>query len=117
MSEWPLFVGRFHPLLVHLPIGFLILAALLEAIASWRRRSAPTAADSASSGAAWRDASGAALLAGAGSAAVAVATGYLLGHAGGYGGTTLIATSCSASSRQSRRWPHAGLGNREAPGA
>lgn len=88
MSEWPLFVGRFHPLLVHLPIGFLILAALLEAIASWRQRSAQTAADGASPGAAWRDASGAALLAGAASAVAAITTGYLLGHAGGYGGTT-----------------------------
>jgi mono/diheme cytochrome c family protein/uncharacterized membrane protein len=29
-SGWALFVGRFHPLLVHLPIGFLLIAALLE---------------------------------------------------------------------------------------
>ena len=27
---WALFIGRFHPLLVHLPIGFLLIAALLE---------------------------------------------------------------------------------------
>ncbi|MEM9258268.1 MAG: c-type cytochrome domain-containing protein [Bacteroidota bacterium] len=30
LSDFGLFVGRFHPLLVHLPIGFLLLAALLE---------------------------------------------------------------------------------------
>lgn len=30
LSDLGLFVGRFHPLLVHLPIGFLLLAVLLE---------------------------------------------------------------------------------------
>jgi uncharacterized membrane protein len=30
LADFGLFVGRFHPLLVHLPIGFLLLAALLE---------------------------------------------------------------------------------------
>ncbi len=30
MNDWAAFIGRFHPVLVHLPIGFLILAALLE---------------------------------------------------------------------------------------
>lgn len=29
-SGWALFAGRFHPLFVHLPIGFLLVAALLE---------------------------------------------------------------------------------------
>ncbi|MDX2303444.1 MAG: c-type cytochrome domain-containing protein [Microscillaceae bacterium] len=29
-TNWGLFIGRFHPLLVHLPIGFLLLAVLLE---------------------------------------------------------------------------------------
>ncbi len=29
-TDWALFLGRFHPVLVHLPIGFLLLAALLE---------------------------------------------------------------------------------------
>lgn len=29
-SGWALFIGRFHSLLVHLPIGFLLIAALLE---------------------------------------------------------------------------------------
>lgn len=30
VSPWALFIGRFHPVLVHLPIGFLIIAAFLE---------------------------------------------------------------------------------------
>lgn len=30
ISEWTAFFGRFHPLLVHLPIGFLMLIALIE---------------------------------------------------------------------------------------
>ncbi|PWJ56624.1 cytochrome c [Dyadobacter jejuensis] len=29
-SGWATFIGRFHPILVHLPIGFLLIAALLE---------------------------------------------------------------------------------------
>ena len=40
-----LFFGRFHPLLVHLPIGFLILLVSLESLARTRRfRSANTCA-------------------------------------------------------------------------
>lgn len=31
------FIGRFHPVLVHLPIGFLVLAIVLEAFESFRR--------------------------------------------------------------------------------
>lgn len=30
VSDWTAFFGRFHPLLVHLPIGFLMLVALFE---------------------------------------------------------------------------------------
>lgn len=29
-TDWTYFIGRFHPVLVHLPIGFLLIAALLE---------------------------------------------------------------------------------------
>jgi mono/diheme cytochrome c family protein/uncharacterized membrane protein len=29
IATWSLFIGRFHPLFVHLPIGFLLIAALL----------------------------------------------------------------------------------------
>lgn len=32
-----LFIGRFHPLLVHIPIGFIVLLAVLEALARTRR--------------------------------------------------------------------------------
>ncbi|PWJ41854.1 DUF2231 domain-containing protein [Sediminitomix flava] len=35
-SNFVLFLGRFHPLLVHFPIGFLLLAALFE-VAVWRK--------------------------------------------------------------------------------
>lgn len=31
MTDLALFFGRFHPLIVHLPIGFILLAAILEA--------------------------------------------------------------------------------------
>jgi uncharacterized membrane protein len=37
MEEYSEFIGRFHPLLVHLPIGILILSVLLVWIASGRR--------------------------------------------------------------------------------
>ena len=30
ISEWTSFFGRFHPLLVHLPIGFLIIVGIFE---------------------------------------------------------------------------------------
>ncbi|MGC8559230.1 MAG: c-type cytochrome domain-containing protein [Phycisphaerae bacterium] len=36
MTNWILFIGRFHPVLVHLPIGMLVLLAILE-IAGIRR--------------------------------------------------------------------------------
>ena len=40
MNEFPLdlslFFGRFHPLLVHLPIGFLLLLACLEILSRWQ---------------------------------------------------------------------------------
>ena len=36
-SETMLFFGRFHPLLVHLPIGLILLDAALELLARWPR--------------------------------------------------------------------------------
>ena len=42
--EWVLFLGRFHPLVVHLPVGVLLLAVLAEAassVATVRRRFDP----------------------------------------------------------------------------
>ena len=34
-SDLSLFFGRFHPLLVHLPIGLLVLLAVLEVLSLW----------------------------------------------------------------------------------
>ena len=36
-SETLLFVGRFHPVLVHLPIGLIVLVFFLEVLAFWPR--------------------------------------------------------------------------------
>ena len=38
-SDWVLFLGHFHPLIVHLPIGFLLIAGLLELDRLTRRNS------------------------------------------------------------------------------
>lgn len=35
-ADWQQFLGRFHPLAVHLPIGFLVLLPLLEIVGTWR---------------------------------------------------------------------------------
>lgn len=34
-SDWVMFFGRFHPLIVHLPIGFLLIAGVLEIGRRW----------------------------------------------------------------------------------
>ena len=73
LADLGLFVGRFHPLLVHLPIGFLLLAALLEWWPGDRARSAI--------GAGW--------ILGAASAVVAAFCGWLLSNESG-GGDTLF---------------------------
>ena len=36
-NDWVLFFGRFHPLLVHLPIGILTLLGMLEILGRWPR--------------------------------------------------------------------------------
>ncbi len=43
-TNWIKFFGHFHPLLVHLPVGFLILLALLEIAGRFKRYSHITAA-------------------------------------------------------------------------
>jgi len=74
------FIGRFHPLLVHFPIAFLILAGALEWLSA--RRGRPERA-------AWAAAALPPLLAVAAlTAAVAATAGYLLGRSGGYAGPT-----------------------------
>ena len=37
LSDMALFFGRFHPLLVHLPIGILLLGVLLQGLAMNKR--------------------------------------------------------------------------------
>jgi uncharacterized membrane protein len=70
--EFTTFLGRFHPILVHLPIGFLVLAILLEAFESLRR----TETKSRLIPIAW-------LLGGIGAAAAALC-GWYLGETGLY---------------------------------
>ncbi len=71
------FIGKFHPLFVHLPIGFLLLAALLQ----W--------AGGLPSYTKIRVAVPVTLLAGAIAALFSCITGYLLSLDGGYNATTL----------------------------
>ena len=68
------FAGRFHPLLVHLPIGVLVLAVTME-VAGFRSDARRVRLDSAMS---------TVLLFLVGSAVVAFAAGLLLGRAGEY---------------------------------
>jgi len=72
-----LFLGRFHPVIVHLPIGFLLLAVLLEIYA---RKTSHKKLDSAISFA---------LLLGFISGLVAVFLGFLISAEGGYDGRLL----------------------------
>ena len=39
-EPWVTFVGRFHPLMVHLPIGFLLVVVLLELVGKVKRLAA-----------------------------------------------------------------------------
>jgi uncharacterized membrane protein len=81
VSELILFLGRFHPLLVHFPIVFLLLAGALELRAIRRGASAPRIPERA-------DGRTAVLALGAASAMIAAGAGLLLGGSGGYGGAT-----------------------------
>jgi uncharacterized membrane protein len=65
------FLGRFHPLIVHLPIGLLLLVPVLEIFGSRR------------GGASLRAAAGFVLSAGTLAALVGVASGWLLAYGGG----------------------------------
>lgn len=71
-ADLGLFIGRFHPLLVHLPIGLITLVFVLEVLGRWRRFGHATAANGI-------------ILALAAPAAVASAgCGWLLSNDGGY---------------------------------
>ncbi|NMH86023.1 DUF2231 domain-containing protein [Flavivirga algicola] len=76
-TDFILFLGRFHPLVVHLPIGFLFFAFLLELYGKWKNTPALTAAIPL------------ALLSGVISAAVACILGYMLSLGGDYSESTL----------------------------
>ncbi len=65
-------IARFHPLIVHMPIGILFFAFALEVIKRWKKR---TDLDFSI---------GIALFLGAASAVIAVATGLMLADEGGY---------------------------------
>jgi len=77
VADIVIFLGRFHPLVVHLPIGFLILAGIFEILGrkdkykSLKEAAAPT------------------LLLGAISSLIAAGLGYLLSLGGGYNESTL----------------------------
>lgn len=72
-SDLVLFIGRFHPVFVHLPIGFLLLAFLFEICSRFKRFENLGSAVPFT------------LLLGFGSALTAASTGYLLSWDGGYG--------------------------------
>ena len=82
MSELALFLGRFHPLLVHFPIVLLLLAVALEL------RAMRAARNSHSSYSAPDGGRTAILIAGAVAALITAGAGLLLGGSGGYAGTT-----------------------------
>ena len=74
-ADWQQFLGRFHPLTVHLPIGFLVLLPVLE-IAGRRRP-------------ALREAAGFVLLLAFLSCVGALTLGYLLAYGSGAEGATV----------------------------
>lgn len=78
-ADWLLLIGRFHPIILHLPVGALSLLALLELLCmtpAGRRR--------------FEDAAALTLWVGAASAGMAVLAGILLSREGGYEGPNFI---------------------------
>ncbi|MDN5213989.1 c-type cytochrome domain-containing protein [Fulvivirgaceae bacterium BMA12] len=76
-NEWLLFLGHFHPLVLHLPIGFLVLAFLFEFLPHFKRFEHLSVATEFT------------LLMGMLTAVVAAAFGYFLSLEGDYGGDLL----------------------------
>jgi uncharacterized membrane protein len=72
------FVGRFHPILVHLPIGLLVLVPLLELAGGFGRRDD------------LRSAAGFVLGLATAGALLAALDGWLLAWSGGYGGPLVL---------------------------
>jgi len=77
-TDWSLFIGRFHPLLVHLPIGIIFFAALLNIIETYKKSALLSAAINI------------ALIGSFVSAALAIITGLSLSSDGGYNNETLF---------------------------
>ncbi|WP_020602412.1 c-type cytochrome domain-containing protein [Spirosoma spitsbergense] len=76
-ADWVLFFGHFHPLIVHLPIGFLLIAGLLELDRLTRRNSVSSHTITLI------------LFWSAVSATMACIAGYMLSLGGGYEADTL----------------------------
>lgn len=74
-ADWQQFLGRFHPLAVHLPIGLIVLVPLLEIAGRFRP--------------ALREAAGFVLALAAAACVVTLALGYLLAYGSGEAGGTL----------------------------
>ena len=72
VSDIVLFFGRFHPLILHLPIGFLAIAFLLEILSRFERFKN------------YQPAVAPVLLLGAATAVIAAGLGYMLAQGGGY---------------------------------
>jgi len=78
MEQWVLFLGRFHPLVVHLPIGILVAIVVVELFHLFRK----TESDNT------RDILLCVVLA---AAVLSVATGLMLEQEGGYSGDRILA--------------------------
>ncbi len=74
-ADWLQFVGRFHPLLVHLPIGLIVLVPVLEIAGNFRPP--------------LREAAGFVLGLAAAACLVTLTLGYLLAYGSGDTGVTL----------------------------
>lgn len=81
-ADWLQFLGRFHPLVVHLPIGMLVLLPVLEIAGTTRP--------------AFREAAGLILQLTAAASAISLALGMLLAYGGGVTGTTVARHMWSA---------------------
>lgn len=79
-SDFIIFIGRFHPLVVHLPIGFIILAGVMELLALLKPKKF-TGLDAAIS---------ISIFSGGVGGAIAALIGYMLSVEGGYDSQTLF---------------------------
>jgi len=75
-ANWEQFLGRFHPLVVHLPIGFLILLPILEIAGAWRS--------------ALRETAGLVLSLALAACLIALTLGYMLAYGSGDAGPGVV---------------------------